>query len=162
MDPRWKNLSFATNEQRELTQKNLRDVYEVAKTSSSAIIKDFNNNLLGIKKKKNRLYQRSILESEDTINDKDNEVDRYLAISQQAKGINALEWWNIHKKEFPILSELSRKFLAVQATSAASERLFSDAGNIMTAKRTSMKCDLFETLIFLKRNKPIVDGMLSN
>lgn len=153
LDPRWKNLSFSTNEQHELAQKNFRDVYEIAKTSSSATIKDPSNNLLGIKKKKSCLYQRSILESEDIINSNDDEVDRYLAISQQAKSINALEWWNIYKKEFPILSELARKFLAIQATSAASEWLFSDAGNIMTAKRTSMKYDLFETLIFLKRNR---------
>lgn len=35
----------------------------------------------------------------------------------------------------------------IQATSGASEHVFRDAGLIMTAKRTSMKEDLFEALI---------------
>ena len=37
----------------------------------------------------------------------------------------------------------------IQATSGASERVFSNAG-FMTAKRTSLNEDLFEALIFLK------------
>ena len=50
---------------------------------------------------------------------------------------------------------------SIQATSAASECVFSDVGLIMTAKRTSMKEDLFEALIFLKRNGGIVGRMFN-
>ena len=46
--------------------------------------------------------------------------------------------------------------------SEASERAFSDAGLIMSAKRTSMKEDLFEALIFLKRNGNLVKRMFNN
>jgi hypothetical protein len=56
------------------------------------------------------------------------------------------------KKTFPILSDLARKYLAVSATSTASERLFSDAGNLLTNKRIRIKPKLFKKIMFLKRN----------
>ena len=73
-----------------------------------------------------------------------------------------LKWWDVNKGQFPILAQLARKYLSIQATSGASERVFSDAGLIMSAKRTSMKEDLFEALIFLKRNGNLVGGMFNN
>ncbi|GET50019.1 zinc finger BED domain-containing protein 1-like [Rhizophagus irregularis DAOM 181602=DAOM 197198] len=67
-----------------------------------------------------------------------------------------LKWWDVNKSQFPVLAQLARKYLSIQATSGASERVFSDAGLIMSSKRTSMKADLFEALIFLKRNGNLV------
>ena len=72
-----------------------------------------------------------------------------------------MKWWDVNLRQFPILAQLARKYLSIQATSGASERVFSDAGLIMTAKRTSMKEDLFEALIFLKRNGSIVGGIFN-
>ena len=46
------------------------------------------------------------------------------------------------------LSRLARKYLAIQATSAASEWLFSGAGNIMT--KTHIYTWFIESLIYLK------------
>ena len=47
------------------------------------------------------------------------------------------------------MSLLGRKVLAVPATSAAPERMFSSAGNIMTKKRVRLSCDHLEELIYL-------------
>ena len=44
----------------------------------------------------------------------------------------------------------------------ASERVFSDAGLIMSAERMRIKEDLFEALIFLKRNCDLVGGIFNN
>jgi len=44
-------------------------------------------------------------------------------------------WWRIHQRTIPVLSLLARVFLSIQASSAASERLFSLSGNILTNKR---------------------------
>jgi len=41
-----------------------------------------------------------------------------------------LEWWKANHAGFPHLSVLARRVLAIPATSAPSERLFSTAGNI--------------------------------
>jgi hypothetical protein len=43
------------------------------------------------------------------------------------------------KEKFPVLSKLSRKILSILVASTSSEQLFSDAGNLLTVKRTRMK-----------------------
>ena len=63
------------------------------------------------------------------------------------------QWYVSEKKDkFPILSNLAQKYLAVSAISTASERLFSNAGNLLTNKRTCMKPKLFKKIMFLKKN----------
>ena len=99
-------------------------------------------------------------ESDDTQIEED-EIERYLVMAQ-IKSQEPLKWWDVNKVQFPILAQLARKYLSIQATSGASERVFSDAGLIMSTKRTSMKEDLFEALIFLKRNGELVGGMFNN
>ncbi|CAG8552634.1 25253_t:CDS:2, partial [Racocetra persica] len=51
---------------------------------------------------------------------------------------------------------------SILATSTPSERLFSDAGNIMSVKRTNLLPITFEHLIFLKRNHHSVDSIFPN
>jgi hypothetical protein len=56
------------------------------------------------------------------------------------------------KETFPILNDLTQKYLAVSATLTANKYFFSDTGNLLTNKRTRMKSKLFKKIIFLKRN----------
>ncbi|GES79945.1 zinc finger BED domain-containing protein 1-like [Rhizophagus clarus] len=60
----------------------------------------------------------------------------------QSQCDDPLEWWYVNQRQFPILAQLARKYIAVQATPAASEHVLSDTGLIMTAKSASMKDDL--------------------
>ncbi|CAM9297228.1 unnamed protein product, partial [Hapterophycus canaliculatus] len=46
-----------------------------------------------------------------------------------------LKWWKKKAEVYPTLSKLEQKYLAVQATTAASERLFSVAKLVLTAMR---------------------------
>ena len=50
---------------------------------------------------------------------------------------------------FPLLGVLARRVLAIPANSAAPERLFSTAGNVMTEKRSRLTCDNMEELVYL-------------
>ena len=54
--------------------------------------------------------------------------------------------------KYPILARLARIYLAVPVTSTSFERLFSDAGNLLTSKRTRMDLELFKRIMFLKKN----------
>ena len=59
-----------------------------------------------------------------------------------------MEWKRCEAKQLcPLLARLARRVLAVPATSASPERLFSTAGNEMTNKRTRLTCDNLETVV---------------
>ena len=100
----------------------------------------------------NLLYVPSLLKSLDKEEVSQDEVEEYLDLSQIGINNDPLVWWNLHSKKFPILSKLSRVYLAVAATLTPSERLFNDAGNLLTNKRTRTLPKLFKRMIFLKRN----------
>jgi len=84
--------------------------------------------------------------------DNDNEIMRYLRCPDEPKNVDPLLWWRDHKSSYPILSKLARKYLSIPSTSVPSERLFSDAGNHISAKRTRLTPDLVDRILFLKRN----------
>ena len=64
--------------------------------------------------------------------------------------------WKGAVKVCPWLGSLTRRVLAIPATSAAPERLFSYSGNTMTKKRTRLTCDNLEELVFLHETWPVV------
>ncbi|GBC17941.2 zinc finger BED domain-containing protein 1-like [Rhizophagus irregularis DAOM 181602=DAOM 197198] len=66
-----------------------------------------------------------------------------------------------NENRFPILSKMARKYLAILATSIPSERLFSDAGNLITVRCTSFLPSTFEHLLFLKRNWDLVGSIFA-
>lgn len=68
------------------------------------------------------------------------ELDRYLEeplVSRLGKESHRRvpEYWKSHQFDYPILSQMARDFLAIPATSAPSERVFSQGGDIITRKR---------------------------
>jgi len=68
------------------------------------------------------------------------------------------EWRHGVVHLFPWLGVLARRILAIPATSAAPERLFSTAGNVMTKKRSRLTCDNMEELVHLHDLWPQVRG----
>ncbi|GMF37317.1 unnamed protein product [Phytophthora fragariaefolia] len=63
-----------------------------------------------------------------------------------------LLWWKCRSIHFPVLSQLARKWLGCVATSVPSERAFSTAGNIVSAKRSALDPDAVRDLIFIHEN----------
>lgn len=61
-------------------------------------------------------------------------------------------FWRNNKNKFPKLSKLAKKRLNVPATSAPSERIFSSAGRVLDSRRTNLKPQLLDDLLFLKEN----------
>ena len=63
-----------------------------------------------------------------------------------------LEWWRKNQVAFPILARLARIYLAVQATSAPSERVFSLASRVISSRRGSMDPDFAGKMLFVTDN----------
>lgn len=51
-----------------------------------------------------------------------------------------------------VISVDSKRYLAVQATSVASERVFLTAGDIVTSQRAALSTENVDILIFLEKN----------
>ena len=67
------------------------------------------------------------------------EIDNFKEVPVQPElTINTLEWWDTNSQSFPNLARVARLVLAVPATSAPSERMWSEAGLVVRAKRASM------------------------
>lgn len=156
LDPRFKSLDFVLSEQKIKTEQHLHQLFKQEKEnqnktsdiSNTSETPDISNNSKSRKRK--TLMER--LAKDSVVAAPDNEVGEYLQMYEIPIKSDPLIWWNEKKDKFPILSNLAQKYLAVSATSTASERLFSDAGNLLTNKRTCMKPKLFKKIMFLKRN----------
>ena len=80
------------------------------------------------------------------------EVQRYRRLPKLPMGQDPLLWWQQHELELPGLTKLALKYAVVQATSVPAERVFSTAGDIVTAQRSCLHKDAVDALIFLKKN----------
>lgn len=86
------------------------------------------------------------------------ELKLYNSEAQLAGDADPLLWWKERAPTYPLLSPVARKWLAVPASSAASERLFSRAGLTVTDKRTRLGSELVGTLVFLNAAWPTLEA----
>ena len=63
-----------------------------------------------------------------------------------------LIWWRVEHKRYPHLAKLAQKYLCLCARSVSSERIFSIAGQIVFDRRSALKPDRIDQLVFLARN----------
>ena len=78
------------------------------------------------------------------------ELNRYKSIPQEVdEAADPLNWWRTHSASYPHLSKLTRQYLGIPATSVPVERLFSEAGELISAKRNSLKPENANMLLCL-------------
>ena len=65
---------------------------------------------------------------------------------------NPLNWWKKHELTFPRLAKLARAYLALPATSAPSERIFSQASLVLAKRRTRLDPEMAGKLLCVKKN----------
>jgi len=63
------------------------------------------------------------------------ELNAYMRMQQVANDTDPLMWWTQHLEEFPRLARMARQYLAVPASSASPERLFSSVGLVKSDLR---------------------------
>lgn len=80
------------------------------------------------------------------------EVQNYLSASRLDFEEDSLLWWKAQPFNYPSLGRVAQKYLCICATSSASERLFSTAGNVVSSFRATLKPDKVDMLVFLSKN----------
>jgi hypothetical protein len=63
------------------------------------------------------------------------ELARYMAAAELPDDADPLQWWLLHQEHYPVLKHLAFTSLAAPASTAADERLFSMAGNVVNEQR---------------------------
>lgn len=82
----------------------------------------------------------------------EHELANYKAEDSIPLEADPLNWWKEHQLNYPLLSNLAKYYLCVPASSVASERVFSTAGDLVTAQRSCLSGGQVDKLIFLKKN----------
>ena len=107
------------------------------------------------------LLKRSKKSAQDSASPGESEVNVFLGmpkIPPNSRGDKILEWWKVNSGSLPGLSKLAKKYLAVPASSATSERLFSVSGNVVSKIRTSLDTENVSSLVYLHNNLRVLNG----
>lgn len=80
------------------------------------------------------------------------EVSGYQTAAPLPLAENPLDWWKKHHNEYPLLAKLAKRYLCVPGTSVSAERVFSTAGDIVTAQRSTLTPEHVHQLLFLHKN----------
>lgn len=75
---------------------------------------------------------------------------------------NHLEWWTLKARDFPLLAVLSRRMLAIPASQARSDRVFSRAGQIVIKSRNKLEPENVELLVYLRSTWAVVEQWKAN
>ena len=80
------------------------------------------------------------------------ELKLYYRKAIFARKEDPIRWWKEHEAKYPVLAKVARKYLGIQATSVASERVFSKAGELISKRRSRLKSKNVDILLFLNQN----------
>ena len=81
---------------------------------------------------------------------RESEANRWQKEPSVGKNTDILRFWKSREVDYPILAQMARDYLAIPATSAASERVFSQGGDIVTKKRNRLHPDSVRYLLCLR------------
>ena len=94
--------------------------------------------------------------SSNAAEERECEVDQYLAGPLVDLKTNPFKWWESYHYRYPVLGRLVKKYLSAPPTSVNSERVFSGAGELYSDRRTRLLPELAEKLLVIKYNFPLV------
>ena len=80
------------------------------------------------------------------------ELDKYKQLDPLNLSHSPLDWWRENQYNFPHLSRAARHLLCIPATSVPSERVFSTAGDVVSAQRAALSPEHVDMLVFLRKN----------
>jgi hypothetical protein len=85
---------------------------------------------------------------EEDLRDMQGGLEAYF-LSTAPRSTDVLGWWKEHSDRHPRLVRMARDYLAIPATSAPAERVFSRAGDLITDRRGSLSDATIQACMFL-------------
>jgi hypothetical protein len=150
LDPCFKSLDFVSHTTRDDVINQLQREYQILKDDIIPNVSGRSNEnqstVMGnFWKKKN----------EKNITPIKNEIQHYLNLPElpALEEYDPFAWWATNKAQYPTLHKIAIKYLSIPATSVPSERLFSDANNLVTSQRARLDSSIINRIMFLKRNR---------
>ncbi len=87
--------------------------------------------------------------------------DNFFVLEEKSTGkpklFHCFEYWKDKSKTYGLIAKHAMVVHGIPASSGNIERVFSTATDILSAKRNRMKSDVFESLLFIKRNVRAMD-----
>lgn len=183
LDPRLQNLPRL---QSELDKRNVtkfqflkNEILKILPTTSSSVASEPRSSTSASKspqKSKSKQKQPSVLSklikkhayetNQEPVNHDhkvNEEIHKYfltLIRHNEIDDFNVLSFWKDHKSSLPLLGELVKKYLCIPVTSTSSERAFSYAGILISAKRSSLSPYVVEKTLFIHDNYDLVKAKL--
>lgn len=158
LNPKYKNLKFLSSAEKDEVLKEAKKY--VARNCPQLKDNEETTSAIPVKKQK---YDGLFNEFEDSSEDEStrdldvasDEIFKYTNDKVQfPEGTDLMAWWHGHDKVYPLLSKLAYFVHCIPASSAPSERSFSTAGRIMQDRRTSLKPQTIDDIMFLHSNLP--------
>lgn len=152
-------ISETTHSTEQCDSKSNKNSPEVSQASNKRKKSSILTNLI-----KKHAYEKS--ESNEPTNQDskvDEEIHKYFLTmipEKEIEDFNILTFWRNHKTSLPLLCELVKKILCIPVTSTSSERAFSYAGILISAKRSSLGPYVVEKTLFIHDNYDLVKKKL--
>lgn len=161
LDPRFKKLSFLSETEAGKCREALRSAYEVlllekegelerapppakrTRVNRPSVVSDFTSDILEHCSPSKGVER--------------NELEKYLHLEEEERGMDPLDWWRDNARRYPTLAVLARRYLAIPASSASSERLFSRLKLTASAARQGMSADTLCQLLFVSCHQRSLD-----
>lgn len=172
LDPRLHNFPRLLEEltKRKTTKFDLLKA-EIIKVASNVIVQKpvetASQSSHGKKKKEpsvlSKLIHKHTSNTSKSYDFRDEEMHKYFLTTIPKDNIDEFDlllFWKNHSKSLPYLAELSRKYLCIPLTSTSSERAFSYAGILISAKRRSLGPSVVEKTLFIHDNYSLVKKTL--
>ena len=81
----------------------------------------------------------------------EDELTHYLSEEEVDEKVDVLNWWKLQEMgPYPNLAQMARNYLSIPASSAATERSFSVAENLITENRSRLTSVTVRALMCLK------------
>ena len=153
LHPNYKQLKYATQIQIIECHCSCRLAIPASSTSTYPTTND-DNRIDEPPTKKPRRFLESLMDdiTPVVVTQTKDEVDAYIDLQLKDNEIysNPLIFWQEHQSLFPNLSKLARKTFAVPCSSAAVEREFSAAGQVITQRRANLEPTTVNDILFLR------------